>query len=172
MLAIASARTAETKNRQLVSGELFPPAQPISVRPHIEGWFDGGCWPNPGGHAAWGAVLKIDGATVKRWNGYLGTGRTSNNVAEYAGLCALLKEIAQHPGPGVVFGDSLMVIRQMQKRKLAKSDGIYVPWNHEAIRLLEPLRDRVTFEWIPREENTACDMLAEQVLDRALHPVH
>ncbi|HZL67493.1 MAG TPA: ribonuclease HI family protein [Candidatus Limnocylindrales bacterium] len=112
----------------------------------------------------WGALLKIDGATVKRWNGYLAPGRTSNNVAEYAGLIAVLKEIAEHPGPAIIFGDSMMVIRQMQKGKLAKSDGIYVPWNHEAIRLLMPLRDRVEFEWIPREDNTVCDMLAEQAL--------
>jgi ribonuclease HI len=109
-------------------------ARVILDRPHIEGWFDGACCPNPGGHAAWGALLKIDGATLKRWNGYLAPGRTSNNVAEYAGLIAVLKEITQHPGPAIIFGDSMMVIRQMQKGKLAKSDGIYVPWNHEAIR--------------------------------------
>ena len=143
---------------------LVPAKVPVGP-PRIVGYFDGGCWPNPHGHAAWGAILEVDGVIVKRWNGYIGSGQqTSNNVAEYYGLIAVLREVARYSGPAIVYGDSLMVIRQMQKFRRAKSCGIYVPWNHEALRLLEGMRDRVRFQWIPREQNTECDRLAEAAL--------
>jgi hypothetical protein len=46
----------------------------------IEGWCDGACEPmNPGGHASWGAVLKIDGVKVWSAGGYCGVGPEMSN---------------------------------------------------------------------------------------------
>ena len=57
----------------------------------IEAWFDCCCEPrNPGGHAAWGGAVYVDGESIFRAGGYCGFGpQMSNNVAEYSAFCAV-----------------------------------------------------------------------------------
>jgi ribonuclease HI len=131
----------------------------------IQAWFDGSCEPNPGGHAAWGAVVKVDGVIVFAKGGYIGFGEMmTNNVAEYCGCIAALEEISKYAGNAVVFGDSEMVIRQMSGKYRAKR-GLYMPRFYEAKALPEKLgKQRVTFEWISREQNQRSDALSKQVL--------
>jgi ribonuclease HI len=85
----------------------------------IEGYFDGVCEPkNPGGHAAWGGIVKVDGETMWRSSGYCGVGsKMSNNVAEYQGaltvMIAMYGFIEDDPKPTpklVLRGDSKLVI--------------------------------------------------------------
>lgn len=83
--------------------------------PQIEGWFDGVCEPrNPGGHAAWGALVKQDGQTIWSQGGYCGAGpQMSNNVAEYSGMIAVLERVKWLPGSLTIRGDSMLVIGQL-----------------------------------------------------------
>lgn len=141
----------------------------------IEAWFDGCCEPkNPGGHAAWGAVVHVDGQSVYRDGGYCGVGpRMSNNVAEYSGFCAALKEALKYPGVILVRGDSRLVICQLSlmgarkcgySKKWKVNGGAYMPFYRQAIEILKGNEGRIGMEWIPREENDICDVLSKQVL--------
>jgi ribonuclease HI len=131
----------------------------------IEAWFDGACEPkNPGGYAAWGAVVQVDGEPVYREGGYCGVGsKMSNNVAEYSGFCAAAEECLKHPGIVTIRGDSKLVIMQLQGRWKVNG-GLYLPFYRQAMGLWMQLRDRSKLVWIPREQNDICDVLSKQVL--------
>lgn len=102
----------------------------------IEAWFDGCCEPvNPGGYAAWGALVKIDGAKVWEDGMLVGNGPAmSNNVAEYSGCLAAMRFINAHLGNQLaptlhVRGDSKLVINQLNRS-----------WNLNCTRCKKPLR--------------------------------
>lgn len=131
----------------------------------IEAWFDGCCEPiNPGGHAAFGILIKVDGEVIDARGGYVGNGpMISNNVAEYAGLLEILRALEKIEGVAMIYGDSKLVINQMNG-KYRSHGGLYVPWMDKAKQALIPIKDRVGFKWVPREENAACDELSKRVL--------
>ncbi len=133
--------------------------------PTIEAWFDGCCEPtNPGGHAAYGVVITVDGETKLMAGEYVGAGsKISNNVAEYAGVIRILGVIAEIPGTATIYGDSKLVIQQLSG-KWGSHGGLYVPYMQKAKQLLIPLKERVKFQWIPREQNEMCDELSKDVL--------
>lgn len=142
----------------------------------IEGWFDGVCEPvNPGGHAAWGALLKLDGKVVHAWGNYCGYGPDmSNNFAEYSGVLALLRELRMRQerglsGPIMIRGDSQLVIMQL-RRKWKVHGGFYVPVYQQAVEALAVVSkqagSKVKLIWIPREENGECDVLSKNELHR------
>jgi ribonuclease HI len=129
------------------------------------GHFDGCCEPrNPGGHASWGAVLLRDETKIWEDKGYCGVGsQMSNNVAEYTGACALLTRLQQEHEFCSIRGDSKLVIMQL-KGVWRIHEGLYIPFYQRAKALLEPIKDRVAFKWIPRDQNSVCDVLSKQVL--------
>ena len=136
----------------------------------VEGWFDGCCEPrNPGGHAAWGAVVHVDGQSVYRDGGYCGTGpKMSNNVAEYAGFIAAVTECLKYPGVVIIRGDSKLVVMQMNGKWKAKK-GLYIPYYHQAKAIWGTLKNRAKVEWISRDYNGVCDGLSKKVLkDRGI----
>lgn len=136
----------------------------------IEAWFDGVCEPkNPGGHAAWGAVVRVDGTDVFREGGYCGGGPgMSNNVAEYSAFIAAATECLKHKGPVTIRGDSKLVIMQLNG-KWRVNGGLYLPFYNEARTLWAKLRDRAQLLWVPRDQNDVCDVLSKQVLkDRGI----
>lgn len=127
--------------------------------------FDGCCEPrNPGGHASWGAVLLRDGKNVWEDKGYCGFGpKMSNNVGEYSGVCALLARLASESEPCLIRGDSKLVINQLAG-KWKVNGGLYFPFYQRAVKLLDPIRDRISFEWVSRDDNSVCDVLSKAVL--------
>ena len=131
----------------------------------IEGYFDGVCEPrNPGGHGAWGALVKIDGAEVMAQGGYVGYGpHVSNNVSEYSAFIAVAEEIMKHPGVAIIRGDSKLVINQLNGQWNVNG-GLYVPFYEKAMVLWSKLRTRAKLEWIPRDENSECDFLSKKEL--------
>lgn len=133
--------------------------------PTIDAWFDGCCEPtNPGGHAAYGVVIECDGKTSLMTGGYVGCGsKISNNVAEYAGVIRILEALAEIPGTATIHGDSKLVINQLGGTWKSRG-GLYIPYMQRAKELLGPLKSRVRFKWIPREQNEMCDGLSKQVL--------
>ena len=131
----------------------------------IEGWFDGCMEPrNPGGHGAWGALVKVDGTKVFESGGYIGHGPAySNNCSEYAAFIAVAEEILKHPGVAIIRGDSKLVVMQMNGKWKAKG-GLYKPFYEKAKTVWKKLKSRAKLVWIPRDENDECDYLSKKVL--------
>ncbi|KRA32358.1 MULTISPECIES: bifunctional RNase H/acid phosphatase [unclassified Nocardioides] len=123
---------------------------------------DGGSRGNPGA-AAYGAVLKDgltgevlaeDGATI---------GFATNNVAEYSGLIAGLRLAAEFtPDAAVeVRMDSKLVVEQMAGRWKIKHPDMRALAD-EALALAPA---GTVYTWVPREQNSHADRLANQALD-------
>jgi len=123
---------------------------------------DGGSRGNPG-PAAYGAVLTDaetgeviaeDGSTI---------GVATNNVAEYSGLIAGLRLAAElAPEAEIeVRMDSKLVVEQMSGRWKIKHPDMR-PLAAEAAQLAPP---GTTYTWVPREQNSHADRLANEALD-------
>jgi ribonuclease H / adenosylcobalamin/alpha-ribazole phosphatase len=125
---------------------------------------DGGSRGNPG-PAGYGAVV-LDAATGEVLAELRESiGRATNNVAEYSGLLAGLREAARiTPGAAVqVRMDSRLVVEQMTGRWKIKHPGLLplAQAAREAAALLGP----VTYTWVPRERNAHADRLANEAMD-------
>ncbi len=122
---------------------------------------DGGSRGNPG-PAGYGAVVTENGKIVAELFDAIGV--ATNNVAEYSGLLAGLTHIHQlDPSATIeVAMDSKLVVEQMSGRWQIK---------HADMRdLAKQCRDAhdarlVTYSWIPRDENSHADRLANKALD-------
>ncbi|MEN0129696.1 MAG: bifunctional RNase H/acid phosphatase [Brevundimonas sp.] len=124
---------------------------------------DGGSRGNPG-PAGYGALVRDaeTGQVLAERADYLGV--VSNNVAEYSGLIAGLRAaVAIDPDAAIeVRMDSKLVIEQMRGEWKIK---------HEAMRRLadeaRTLKDPalVVWTWVPREQNSAADRLANRAMD-------
>ncbi len=122
---------------------------------------DGGSRGNPG-PAGYGAVVTENGKIIAELFDVIGT--ATNNVAEYSGLLAGLTHIHQLDKEATVevAMDSKLVVEQMSGRWQIK---------HADMRdLAKQCRDAhspslVTYSWIPRDENSHADRLANKALD-------
>ena len=124
---------------------------------------DGGARGNPG-IAAGGAIV-IDGESgevLAELGVYVGV--ATNNVAEYRGMLEGLRRAYDlDPGASVhVRMDSKLVVEQMTGRWRIKHPDMQ--------RLAREAREvighrHVTFEWIPRAENSRADALANRAMD-------
>src|SRR5215813_1284223 len=95
---------------------------PEIPNPTYIAYFDGACEPvNPGGTAAYGAIILQEGHHIWECSElvYPEQGKdheTSNNVAEYCDLIAVLEHLLSlgaQQEPIMVYGDSQFVIQQM-----------------------------------------------------------
>jgi len=125
---------------------------------------DGGSRGNPG-PAGYGAVVSEDGTVIAEL--FEAIGVASNNVAEYRGLIAGLTKVHElDPEAAVTVAmDSKLVVEQMSGRWQIKH-----PDMRELARQAREAHDisKVQFKWIPREENSHADRLANKALDGAL----
>jgi len=124
---------------------------------------DGGSRGNPG-IAAGGAVV-VDAATgelLAELGVYVGI--ATNNVAEYRGMLeGLRRAFAIDPGAPVhVLMDSKLVVEQMSGRwKIKHPDMQQIAQETRAL-----IGNRhVTFEWVPRLQNSRADALANRSMD-------
>jgi probable phosphoglycerate mutase len=128
---------------------------------HFKLTADGGSRGNPG-PAGYGAVITENGKIVAELFDVIGT--ATNNVAEYNGLLAGLSHINKLDKDATVevAMDSKLVVEQMSGRWQIK---------HADMRdLAKQCRDAhapslVTYSWIPRDENSHADRLANKALD-------
>ncbi|MEU8894439.1 bifunctional RNase H/acid phosphatase [Nocardia sp. NPDC048505] len=132
---------------------------------HVVVEADGGSRGNPG-PAGYGAVVfDADHAAVlaeRRES----LGVATNNVAEYRGLIAGLEAAAELGARTVaVRMDSKLVVEQMSGRWKVKHAAM-IPLADRARRLVAGF-ERVTFQWIPRAENSHADRLANEAMDDA-----
>ncbi|MBD7982325.1 bifunctional RNase H/acid phosphatase [Oerskovia merdavium] len=124
---------------------------------------DGGSRGNPG-PAGYGALVRdaTTGTVLAERARYLGV--VSNNVAEYSGLVAGL-EAARGIDPEarvLVRMDSKLVVEQMSGRWKIKHDDMR-RLAAEAALVLPP--SQVSYEWVPRADNSAADKLANEAMD-------
>ncbi|AFU00165.1 bifunctional RNase H/acid phosphatase [Nocardia brasiliensis] len=124
---------------------------------------DGGSRGNPG-PAGYGAVVyAADHVRVlAERREFIGV--ATNNVAEYRGLIAGLEASAELGAQVVaVRMDSKLVVEQMSGRWKVKHAAM-IPLADRARRLVAGF-DRVSFTWIPRNENAHADRLANEAMD-------
>ena len=125
---------------------------------------DGGSRGNPG-PAAFGAVVYENEKIVKEVGAAIGV--ASNNVAEYQGLIAGLKA-ANEIDPAatiLVKMDSKLVVEQMSGRWKVKHPNMK-ELAKQAFATHDP--KLVSYQWIPREENSHADSILNDVLDSGM----
>ena len=125
---------------------------------------DGGSRGNPG--QAGSGTLVIDGGSgeiLAEIGLYVGI--ASNNVAEYRGMIAgVTKALQIRPDAELhVRMDSKLVVEQMSGRWKIKHPAM-ADLAAEARRILSGTP--VSFEWIPRAENSRADRLANEAMDK------
>ena len=122
---------------------------------------DGGSRGNPG-PAGYGAVITENGSIIAELYDFIGIG--TNNVAEYSGLIAGLSAIhALDQNATVdVKMDSKLVVEQMSGRWQIKHADMRSLANDARAAHSPTL---VTYTWIPRDENSHADRLANKALD-------
>lgn len=126
---------------------------------------DGGSRGNPG-PAGYGAVVWSADRTSVLAEAKEAIGVATNNVAEYRGLVAGLTEAARLGAAEVaVFMDSKLVVEQMAGRWKVKHPDLITL--HRQARELASRFDHVRYSWIPREQNSHADRLANEAMDVA-----
>lgn len=132
-------------------------------------FFDGACYPkNPGGEMGYGAMIKNENKIAFSCSGVKEASETNtNNVAEYLALAAILNHLYDSGIEDAeinIFGDSMLVISQMQGKWRIKS-GAYAETALQCRENIDFLKNErnlsFTFKWIPREQNTECDALSK-----------
>ena len=143
-------------------------------------YIDGSCAPvNPGGTASYGLIVKRGESLIFQTGKVVGVGKEmSNNVAEYKGLLSFLSwyisyakeydnknnnEIEQV----IVHSDSQLLVNQMN-RKWKATSGLYYPYYKSAILLTQYYKN-IEYKWIPREENSDADNLANEAIANERH---
>ena len=125
---------------------------------------DGGSRGNPG-KAAYGAVVYENDQILKEVGASIGI--ASNYVAEYEGLIAGLKA-ANEIDPAatiLVKMDSKLVVEQMSGRWKVKHPNMQ-KLAKQAFATHDP--KLVSYQWIPREENSHADSILNDVLDSGM----
>jgi len=119
------------------------------------------------GAAYWGPGQQGLGAPVAHACGYIGDDST-NNVAEYRGLRAVLRRAHRRASePCVIDVDSLLVCRQVRGDWSCR-DAELRPWYDECVALYASLRARgqsVRLRHVYREYNAVADVLANEGVD-------
>ncbi len=115
-------------------------------------WIDGGSKGNPG-PASWG--FHAEDGTEESHSGVDAT----NNEAEYFGLIAALQWAKANNKTSIwIKSDSMLLVQQMKGKYQVKA-GNLKPLYATAKFLCKSV-GAVTFEWIPREQNTKANKLA------------
>jgi probable phosphoglycerate mutase len=122
---------------------------------------DGGSRGNPGA-AAYGAVVYENDKVIKEMGAFIGF--ASNNVAEYEGLIAGLSAVNQIDPTATILVkmDSKLVVEQMSGRWKVKHPDMKA-FVKKAFATHDP--KLVSYQWIPREENSHADSILNDVLD-------
>jgi ribonuclease HI len=131
---------------------------------------DGGARGNPGRAGAGAVAFDSIGKRVIEVSDYLG--ETTNNVAEYEAIIRGLKKLRDSFDEGyfdhrgvIVRMDSELVIKQLRGEYKVKHPNL-VHRYFEVKNLFARSFPHISFEHVPREENTDADELANRAMDR------
>ncbi|OBK72914.1 bifunctional RNase H/acid phosphatase [Mycobacterium sp. 1274761.0] len=126
---------------------------------------DGGSRGNPGPAGYGSVVWTADRGTVLA-ESKQAIGHATNNVAEYRGLIAGLEEAAKVGATEVdVRMDSKLVVEQMSGRWQVKNAELKTLMA-QAMSAASAFQ-HVTYTWIPRDQNSHADRLANEAMDAA-----
>jgi len=126
---------------------------------------DGGSRGNPG-PAGFGSVVWSEDHSTVLAEVKEAIGTATNNVAEYRGLIAGLAEAGRLGATDVEARlDSKLVVEQMSGRWKVKHPDIAAL--HGQARRLVAGFEHVSFTWVPREQNSHADRLANEAMDAA-----
>ena len=129
----------------------------------FSGWFDGGSRGNPGVSGA-GWILRAADDTVVNCGHVFVSLESTNNVAEYRGLLALLQAAQANEVRELhVFGDSKLVIMQVTGRWKINCPHLRVLC--QDIQRLVQTFTQCTFDHVLRENNTDADFLSNLAMD-------
>lgn len=127
---------------------------------------DGASRGNPG-PASYGFTIETgDGKLLFEKGKYIGI--ATNNVAEYSAVLSALELIKEkfHKEKSVeinFYADSKLVVEQLSGRYKIKSPHLRLII--EDIKVLEKLFNEVSYNHVPREQNTEADSMANKALD-------
>lgn len=123
---------------------------------------DGGSRGNPGPAGAGVVIRSADGGVVAGAGVYIG--EATNNVAEYRGLIEALDRARELGATDVrVFSDSQLVVRQVNGIYRVKNAGLR-PLFDEVCRKIGAF-ETFAIDFVPREENTEADELANRAMN-------
>ncbi len=133
---------------------------------------DGGARGNPG-PAGIGAVIKLpdkrDNRDKQEISKFIGT--ATNNQAEYRAVIEALKWIKENISEKDLeiefFLDSLLIVEQLNQRYKLKNEELK-PLFWEVRGLVMQLGGKVTFKYIPRQQNKEADKLVNKALDEVV----
>jgi multidrug efflux pump len=129
-------------------------------------FFDGGSRGNPGPGGSGSVMIRLGGTPQLVWAASMSYAQrtTTNNFAEYQGLCTGLGAAAQHGWhPLDVVGDSMMIIRQLTKRRPPKVPGLRDLYER-ARTIADGIRVRGWHHHY-RSHNKMADKAANQAMD-------
>ncbi len=165
MLGVQRDSRADERVRNLSSAAHSSAAHSSAAHTRVIVEADGGSR-GPPGPAGYGAVVLSPDRSEVLAERRLALGIATNNVAEYRGLIAGLTAAADVGAREVdVRMDSKLVVEQMAGRWKVKHPDM-IPLNREAAALVRGF-DRVSYQWIPRAENSHADRLANEAMDAA-----
>lgn len=123
---------------------------------------DGGARGNPGPAGAGALLLGPDGAEVEAISAYLG--EQTNNQAEYRALLLGLQAAIDNDVRELeVRMDSELIVKQMKGEYKVKNHGMKIL--HDQAKQLVAKFDYISFQHIPRDENSDADALVNQAID-------
>ncbi|MHC4197055.1 MAG: ribonuclease HI family protein [Planctomycetota bacterium] len=135
----------------------------LRVSGHIQIYTDGASRGNPGKSGIGVVVLDGDKNVLAEVSEYIGDAAT-NNVAEYKALIrGVEKALEFSPSRVDVFADSELMVRQLNGRYKVRAPSI-LPLYNEARKLLGMLSESKV-QYIPREQNSLADALANRAID-------
>jgi ribonuclease HI len=130
----------------------------------IKIFIDGACRGNPGKAASGIIFCDPEGRIFDQVGYYLG--QATNNIAEYMGLIKALEKAQEYGFEEIeILSDSQLLIKQIL--------GEYAVHNPQLKKLFKKAQELIkkissfSIRYIPREENTLADKLANKVLDKA-----
>lgn len=133
----------------------------------IKVWYDGACWPNPGGVAAFGWAAAKEGFFHQEGHGVIGSGQMmTNNVAEYIAIFEALrwlKENGYDQEKVSAYGDSKLTVEQLNGRWRVKG-GMYLEAFKKAYCMAKEF-PQLRVIWIPRAQNGLADSLSKKHLN-------
>jgi ribonuclease HI len=134
----------------------------LRVSGHIQLYTDGASRGNPGKSGIGVVVLDGEKNVLAEVSEYIGD--ATNNVAEYKALIrGVEKALEFSPSRVDVFADSELMVRQLNGRYKVRAPSI-LPLYEEARKLLGMLSESKV-QYVPREQNSLADALANRAID-------
>lgn len=129
------------------------------------GYFDGASRGNPGEAGAGALIKDKEGNVLWECAKYLGI--KTNNEAEYNAVIELLKAVKDLGITEIkIYGDSNLVVSQLSRKWAIKKSHLR-ELAETAWKVGAESQAKITYVWVPREQNREADKLSNEAIDKA-----